>query len=131
MEITPLPATQQGQAEWFTGDVSYDVLAAPPSPARIRVNAVHFAPGARTSWHRHVNGQTLHVTEGVALVGTRDGRTLEVRTGQTIWTPPGEWHWHGATPNQSMTHLAIWEIGDGTVPDTEWAEKVADQQYHG
>ena len=129
MEILSLPATQPGPDEWFTGQVWFDVLAAPPSPSRLRVNAVHFAPGAHTNWHRHAAGQTLYVTEGFARVGTRDGRVVELRPGQTIWTPPGEWHWHGATPDRFMTHLAIWEVGDGTVPDTDWAEPVTDQQY--
>lgn len=130
MEITPLPSTQKGPEEWFTGDVWFDVLGAPPAPARLRVNTVRFAPGAHTFWHRHVNGQTLHVTEGVARVGTRDGAVVEVRPGQTVWTPPGEWHWHGAAPDRFMTHLAMWEIGDGTAgPDTEWAEPVTDEQY--
>ena len=70
MEITALTPTQHGPAEWFTGDVWFDVLAAPPAPGRLRVNAVHFAPGAHTCWHRHATGQTLHVTEGLARVGT-------------------------------------------------------------
>jgi quercetin dioxygenase-like cupin family protein len=132
MEITPLPSTQKGPEQWFTGDVWFDVLGAPPEPARVRVNAVRFAPGAHTFWHRHVNGQTLHITEGTARVGTRDGRVLELQPGETVWTPPGEWHWHGAAPDRFMTHLAIWEIGDGsTGPDTEWADEVTDEQYEG
>jgi quercetin dioxygenase-like cupin family protein len=130
MEITPLPPTQQAPADMFTGHVWFDVVAAPPAPARLRVNAVHFAPGAHTFWHRHSAGQTLHVTAGVARVGTRDGRVLEVPSGQTIWTPPGEWHWHGATPEKFMTHLAMWEVGDGAGRDTEWAEEVTAEQYH-
>jgi len=130
MEITPLPSTAKGPEQWFTGDVWFDVVAAPPQPSRLRVNAVHFAPGARTFWHRHANGQALHVTEGVARVGGRDGRVVELLPGQTHWTPAGEWHWHGAAPDRLMTHLAMWEAGDGSSgPDTEWAEPVTDEQY--
>jgi quercetin dioxygenase-like cupin family protein len=132
VEITPLPSTQKGPEQLFTGDVWFDVLAAPPEPATLRVNAVRFAPGARTAWHRHVKGQTLHVTEGVARIGTRDGRVVEVRPGQSVWTPAGEWHWHGATPDRFMTHLAMWEVGDGSSgPDTEWAEPVTDEHDGG
>jgi quercetin dioxygenase-like cupin family protein len=130
MEIISLPASQPGPTECFTGHVWFDVLAAPPAPARLRVNAVHFAPSAHTNWHRHSSGQTLHITEGVARVCTRDGQVVELQPGQTIWTPPGEWHWQGATSDRFMTHLAMWEAGDGTVPDTEWAEPVTDQQYN-
>ncbi|MFI2754504.1 cupin domain-containing protein [Cellulomonas sp. P22] len=130
MEIVPQQPTQKGPDAWFTGDVWFDVLAAPPLPARLRVNAVHFAPGARTAWHRHANGQSLHVTEGVARVGTRDGLVVEVQPGQTLWTPPGEWHWHGAVPDRLMTHLAMWEAGAAAgTPETEWAEQVTDEQY--
>ena len=130
LPTAPEAGTAKGPADWFTGDVWFDVVAAPPAPSRLRVNAVHFAPGAHTFWHRHANGQTLHVTEGVARVGTRDGQVVEVRPGQTIWTPPGEWHWHGATPGTFMTHLAMWEAGDGTDgPDTDWAEEVTTEQY--
>lgn len=128
MEILPTGpemATAKGPEDWFTGDVWFDVVAAPPAPSRLRVNAVHFAPGAHTFCHRHTHGQTLHVTEGVARVGTRDGRVVEIRPGQKVWTPPGEWHWHGAAPTTFMTHLAMWEAGDGTSGlDTEWAEPV-------
>lgn len=131
MEICTLPSTTKGPADWFTGDVWFDVVAAPPAPATLRVNTVRFAPGARTHWHRHVKGQTLHVTEGTARVGTRDGGVLTVHRGQTLWTPAGEWHWHGAGIDCFMSHLAMWEIGDGSArPDTEWAEAVTDTDYN-
>jgi len=41
--------------------------------------------------------------------------------------PPGEKHWHGATPDSAMTHLAIQEGLDGKV--VNWMEKVGDDQY--
>jgi quercetin dioxygenase-like cupin family protein len=131
MEIVTNPATTKGPTHMFTGDVWFDVIAAPPAPSRLRVNAVRFAPGSHTFWHRHANGQTLHVTDGVARVGTRDGTVVELHPGQTIWTPPGEWHWHGAAPETFMSHLAMWETGDGSAPDAEWAEAVSDDQYQG
>ncbi|MEU6646845.1 cupin domain-containing protein [Saccharomonospora sp. NPDC046836] len=77
-------------------------------------------------WHRHAVGQTLHVTEGIGLVQARGGRIITMRPGDTIHTPPGEWHWHGAAPEHFMTHLAMWE-GD----ETEWGEHVTDDEYYG
>jgi quercetin dioxygenase-like cupin family protein len=130
MELKPSTPTTKAPATLFTGDVWFDVLAAPPAPARLRVNVVRFAPGARTHWHSHAVGQSLHVTQGVARVGTRDGRVLEVPPGQTVWCPPGEEHWHGATPGAFMEHLAMWEATearDGS--ETTWAEPVTDEQY--
>ena len=130
MDLIPQNPTTHAPAERFTGDVWFDVLAAPPAPAHLRVNLVRFAPGARTYWHAHAVGQSLRVTQGVARVGTRDGRVLEVRPGATVWCPPGEEHWHGAGPDEFMEHLAMWESTDA--PDgseTTWAEAVTDAQY--
>ena len=90
MEIQARKPSVKGPAQMFTGDVWFDVLAAPqPEPSRMRVNAVHFAPCARTAWHSHAVGQTLHVTEGVGLVQARGGEVTEIRPGDTIYTPPG------------------------------------------
>src|SRR5659263_573775 len=115
MEIqhtSPERPTTKAPDIWFTGDVWFDVVVAPPAPSRLRVNLVRFAPGARTFWHRHAAGLSLHVTQGLARVGTRDGQVLELRPGQTVWCPPGEWHWHGAGPDGFMEHLAMWESTD-------------------
>ena len=65
--------TVKGPADWFTGDVHIDAVAAAPAPSRVTANLVHFMPGARTHWHSHAVGQTLHVTDGIGLVVTRDG----------------------------------------------------------
>jgi quercetin dioxygenase-like cupin family protein len=126
VEIRPKLPSTAGPAEMFTGDVWFDVIAAGEAPSRLRVNLVRFAPGARTAWHRHANGQTLHVTDGRGLVQARDGEILEIRPGDTVYTPPGQWHWHGAAPEHFMAHLAMWEsLADGQPgPETEWGDHV-------
>jgi quercetin dioxygenase-like cupin family protein len=78
-----------------------------PLPHRMTAGIVRFAPGSRTAWHVHVLGQTLRVAEGIALVQARGGRAVAVHPGETVNTPPGEWHWHGATEESFMTHLAL------------------------
>ncbi|MBP1133780.1 quercetin dioxygenase-like cupin family protein [Arthrobacter sp. PvP023] len=77
------------------------------------------------------NGQTLHVTEGLGLVQSRGGEVIEIRPGDTIYTPPGEWHWHGAAPGHFMSHLAMWEaLGEGQEgPEATWGEHVTDKEY--
>jgi len=129
MQIAPKTPTTKGPAAMFTGDVYFDVIAAPQAePSRMRVNIVRFTPGAHTAWHRHAVGQTLHVMEGRGLIQSRGGEIVEILPGQTIYTPPGEWHWHGATPTDFMSHLAMWEgIADGA--ETEWGEHVTDEEY--
>ncbi|MEV0288801.1 MULTISPECIES: cupin domain-containing protein [unclassified Kribbella] len=121
--------TGRGPAEWFTGEVWFDQIYRGEEPSRVRVNSVHFAPGSRTAWHKHAVGQTLHVTEGVGLVQARGGEVIVMRPGDTVHTPPGEWHWHGAADAHFMTHLAIWE-GAGDGPETTWGDHVTDPEYN-
>jgi quercetin dioxygenase-like cupin family protein len=120
--LTPATTTK-GPAEKFTGDVHFDVIARGDAPSRLRVNTVRFAPGARTAWHSHSLGQTLHVTDGIGVVATRD-QVIIMRPGDTIHTPPGEEHWHGALREHFMTHLAMWEDDDAT-----WGDHVTDEEY--
>ncbi|WP_104086739.1 cupin domain-containing protein [Arthrobacter sp. GMC3] len=129
MEFINVAPTGKGPAAQFTGDVWYDVIYTGTDPSRTRTNMVRFSPGAHTFWHHHVLGQTLHVVAGIALVGTRDGVIFEAHPGQTITCPPGEEHWHGATEDRFMEHLAIWESAVEGTPETTWLEEVTDDQY--
>ncbi len=128
MEIRLKQPSREGGADNFVGEVWIDRITDADEPSRIRVNVVRFAPGARNSWHAHALGQTLHVTEGIGRVQARGEAALEIRAGDTVFTPPGEWHWHGAAPDHYMTHLAIWGApADG--PESEWGEPVTDAEY--
>jgi quercetin dioxygenase-like cupin family protein len=129
VEFVAKQPTVKAPADTFTGDAWFDVIANGEEPSRMRVNMVRFAPGARNAWHRHAVGQTLHVTEGRGLIQARDGEVLEIRPGDTVHTPPGEWHWHGAAPDHFMNHLAMWEApAEG--PETEWGDLVTDAEYN-
>jgi quercetin dioxygenase-like cupin family protein len=128
MRIQPWEATSKGTPDRFVGDVWLDRLAFGEAPSRIRVSVVRFAPGARNAWHAHAVGQTLHVTEGAGRVQARGGGIVEVRAGDTIHTPPGEWHWHGAAPDRFMSHLAMWEAPDSG-EESEWGDHVTDAEY--
>jgi quercetin dioxygenase-like cupin family protein len=128
MEIKPRQPTSKAPAETFTGDAWLDVIVKGESPSRVRVSIVRFAPGARNAWHAHALGQTLHITEGVGRLQARGNQVTEVRSGDSIYTPPGEWHWHGAAPDRFMTHLAIWEAAEDG-PETEWGDQVTDAEY--
>lgn len=132
MNIEPSMPTQKNPPEQFAGDVWVDAIAYPHGPEQRTVVAkVRFAPGARTAWHSHARGQYCHVTEGVARFGTRDGEIVEVHAGQTLYTPPGQEHWHATAPGVFMEHLAILESGDDPSTTTIWAEHVTDEQYEG
>src|ERR1700731_647809 len=118
----------KGPAEYFTGTVRIDPLFEAPDPARAVGASVTFEPGARTAWHTHPLGQTLIVTAGSGRVQRWGGPIEDIRPGDVIWFPPGEKHWHGATPTTAMTHIAIQEHLDGKTAD--WMEKVSEEQYH-
>lgn len=129
MEIVKTQPSTKGTADRFIGDVWVDRLAGGEPNSHIRVNIVRFAPGARNAWHAHALGQTLHVTDGVGRVQARGGEIQEIREGDTIWTPPGEWHWHGAAPEHFMTHLAMWEAPSDDSAESEWGDPVPDEEY--
>lgn len=123
MELLTKQPTTKGPAEMFTGDVHFNVIARGEGESRIRVNTVRFSPCARTAWHSHSLGQILHVTDGIGIVATHDA-VIIMRPGDTVHTPPGEEHWHGARADQFMTHLAMWEDDDAT-----WGRHVTDEEY--
>lgn len=129
MEITrPVLDTRTGPADWFTGTVYIDPIAAPPAPARLRALSVHFTPGARTAWHAHPFGQTIFVTEGVGYAQRRGGPLETIRPGDRVHFAPDEDHWHGATPARFMTHLALHEV-DESGTEARWGAHVSDDEY--
>jgi quercetin dioxygenase-like cupin family protein len=121
--------SDKGPVDYFTGAVRIDPLFDPHDPARAFGASVTFEPGARTAWHTHPLGQTLIVTAGCGLAQRWGGAIEEIRSGDVVWFPPGEKHWHGATATTAMTHIAIVEKLDGKAAD--WMEKVSDEQYAG
>jgi quercetin dioxygenase-like cupin family protein len=120
--------TVPGPAEWFTGSVFIDSVAAPAATSRVNASSVHFTPGARTAWHTHPHGQTIWVTEGIGLCQRRGGPVEEIRPGDRVFFEPGEEHWHGATATRFMTHLAIADVGDDGHP-AAWGAHVTDEEY--
>jgi quercetin dioxygenase-like cupin family protein len=120
--------TQSGPSDWFTGTVLIDTVAAPEGSSRLAAASVHFAPGARTRWHTHPNGQTIFVTEGVGLCQRRGGSVEEIRPGDRVFFEPKEEHWHGATPDRFMTHIAMHDVDEEGNAVT-WGDPVADEDY--
>jgi 4-carboxymuconolactone decarboxylase len=120
-------ASRSGPAEYFTGSVRIEPLFEATDPSRASGASVTFAPAARTAWHSHALGQILVVTGGVGRVQRWDDPIEEIRTGDVVWIPPGQKHWHGASPNNSMSHIGIVESPGGE--RTTWLEHVSDEQF--
>ena len=127
---TPGPATpsaQPGAASNFTGTVRVELVFQAIAPGRATGSDVTFEAGARTAWHVHPAGQTLIVTAGVGRVQQWGTPVDEIRPGDVVRIPPNVKHWHGASPDAAMSHLAITEALDGRT--VEWLEPVTDSQY--
>ncbi len=116
-----------GPAENFTGTVQAQTLFDTTAVTRAYGASVSFAAGARTAWHSHPRGQTLIVTSGVGRVQRFGKPAQEIRTGDVVWIPPHVKNWHGASPNEAMTHIAVQEHLNGRV--VEWYEHVTDVEY--
>jgi quercetin dioxygenase-like cupin family protein len=129
MKVTKGPTeTTPGPSDWFTGAVYIDAVATPAEGARLSASSVHFTPGARTAWHTHPNGQSLYVTEGVGLCQSSGGSIEIIRAGDRVFFEPGEDHWHGASPDHFMTHVAMLEVDDEG-NSASWGDHVTDEEY--
>lgn len=117
----------KGPPDWFTGTVRIDPLFNPFDAGRVQGAQVTFEPGARTAWHTHPLGQTLIVVSGLGRVQREGGPVEEIRAGDVVWFAPGEKHWHGASAQIAMPHIALQEVKDGKVVD--WLEHVSDADY--
>ena len=121
-------AVRTAPPENFTGSVRVEMLFEALDPSHASGGSVTFEPRARTAWHSHPRGQILIVTAGTGRVQLWGGPVEEIRAGDVVRIPAGQKHWHGASPQASMTHIAMTEHRDGTA--VEWMEKVSDDQYN-
>jgi quercetin dioxygenase-like cupin family protein len=108
----------------FTGDVA-GVHLSPDEDPLLHAYVVRFEPGSRTDWHAHERGQLLICTSGSGYVGIRDGTVIELRPGVAVWTDAGEQHWHGAGPDEPLTHVAVQTETPGV--GVTWLERVDPQ----
>ncbi|MGN6640861.1 MAG: (R)-mandelonitrile lyase [Mucilaginibacter sp.] len=129
MEIVKngVQASVKGPEAWFTGSVRIDPLFQKKDATKGAGALVTFEPGSRTAWHTHPAGQTLVVVSGLGWVQREGGAIEEIRPGDVVWFEPNEKHWHGASPNKAMSHIAIQEDVNGEV--VNWMEKVSDSEY--
>jgi len=121
--VQPAPAAS------FTGSARVETLFEALDPSDASGACVTFEPGARTAWHSHPRGQILIVTDGTGRAQAWGGPIQEFRAGDVVRFPAGQEHWHGASPQASMTHLAITEHRGGA--RVQWMEPVSDGQYNG
>jgi quercetin dioxygenase-like cupin family protein len=128
MQLQKLTAAESiRKPEYFTGTVWIQPLIAAPAPAFLSMNRVHFEPGSRTHWHTHPLGQVLHILSGECLVQKWGEKIFSAFPGDTVFIGPHEKHWHGASPNSFMIHIALQNSQNNV--DVAWQEAVNDEQY--
>lgn len=110
----------------FKGTVYLQMLVQADSLNPTPVGNVTFEPGARTKWHLHPSGQILLVTDGVGYYQEKGQAKRIIRKGDIIKCPPSIPHWHGASKDSGMTHLALTGSKNGSVV---WLEHVTDEEY--
>ena len=120
--------TKLAPADKFVGQVLQDQVFVPEDPSRLRVTRVTFTPGGRTNWHSHAVGQILHVLSGAGRYQLEGEPVQEILPGDTVIIPPQARHWHGATPDRMMCHLALSESGESGAA-ADWMEPVSDADY--
>jgi quercetin dioxygenase-like cupin family protein len=113
-------------ARHFTGPASVTHIDRVVEQPLLNMYRVAFQPSARTAWHAHTGVQVLLVLEGRCRVQKAGEPIREVAAGGAVRIEPGERHWHGATPESPMTHIAL-----NIDTTTEWFEQVGDAEYAG
>jgi quercetin dioxygenase-like cupin family protein len=114
-------AVSEQRSATFSGVVWADSIM--PTTDTVTIANVFFSPGARTFWHTHEQGQILQVTSGSGFVCVDGGEPQIIRTGDVVWIPANERHWHGAGRDSYMVHTAT------SLGRTMWEEEVAEEIY--
>jgi quercetin dioxygenase-like cupin family protein len=91
----------------FVGTVERQALVGDAEAQQLRLGVVTFKDGAVNKFHRHTFDQVLIVNEGEGIVQAEGQPENRVRVGDVIFVPAGEWHWHGAAPGHSMSHITV------------------------
>lgn len=116
-----------GTDKLFSGHVVVTPLYPATDITRASTGLVTFAPGARTAWHTHPAGQMLIVTIGQGWIQQEGQQRQVMNAGDVVWIPAGVKHWHGATNDSQMAHIAVsYMQGDKNV---DWMELVTEEQY--
>lgn len=112
----------------FTGTVWLNYLVEADSIHNVNIGSVTFEPGARTNWHYHIGGQILLVTDGKGLYQEKGKPVEKIEKGDVVKCPPNIEHWHGATPTEAMTHIAM---GTNTnIGGAVWLQPVTEEEYN-
>lgn len=123
----PFPKGERAPVANFTGVVYVATLVKNDDTFNCASSNVTFTPGARSHWHKHAAGQILLVTEGLGYYQEKGQPIRLLRKGEVVQAQPGVEHWHGASPQQAMTHISLNVNTEKGIVD--WGRAVTDQEY--
>lgn len=121
------PKGEKAPAENFTGTVYVQPLAPKNETNNFSIGSVTFEPNARSNWHTHPAGQTLIVTNGKGLYQEKGQPIKTISKGDVLICPADIQHWHGASPENQMSHIAISNYKGET--NVVWLKPVTDEEY--
>ena len=127
-ESVIFPKGQKIADEHFTGTASVETLVPMDSSFNCQVANVTFEPGARNNWHKHLGGQILLVTAGIGYFQEEGKSAQVIQEGDVVKINPNMKHWHGATPDSWLVHIAI--ITNPQKGDAVWLEPVTNKEYN-
>ena len=122
----------KGNSKYFTGGVHVNmILGGGKGDLKTTMGIVTFEKGARTNWHTHTTGQILLITEGVGYYQERGKAIEEIKEGEVIKIPKDVQHWHGASHQSKMRHIAhVPNEDNGENGTTDWLNPVSDEEYN-
>lgn len=122
------PKGDSAPADYFTGQAWIKPLVPKDDTFNTVIGNVIFEAGARNNWHTHPGGQILIVTDGIGYYQEKGKPIQVIRKGDVITIPPGLVHWHGASADSEMTHIAVNPNTQNGV--VNWMERVTEEEYN-
>lgn len=124
---TIFPKGEKASPDYFTGTAWVNILVPQNETGSYSVGDVVFEPGCRNNWHKHPTGQILLVTDGKGFYQEKGKPARPLSKGDVVVIPSHIEHWHGATRDSRLTHIAITSNSkEGAV---EWLAPVTDEEY--
>jgi 4-carboxymuconolactone decarboxylase len=123
------PKGEKAPADYFTGTAWVNILVPNDETGTYSIGNIVFEPGCRNNWHIHPAAQILIVTDGKGWYQEKGKAARSLSKGDVVVIPSNLEHWHGATRDSSLTHLAI--TNNSKEGPVKWLQRVTDEEYNG
>lgn len=127
MKDVIFPKGDEVNPDYFAGTAWLNTLVPKDETGTYVVNNVSFEPGGRTNWHTHATGQILLVTDGQGFYQEKDNPARPLTKGDVVVIPSTVEHWHGASKNSGMVHIAI--TNNSPEGPVKWLSPVTEEEY--